>query len=156
MTGGQVTAGTASSLLCRVPAGPCHVVLSNAGTAAAFVGFGTVVTSSNGFPVPSGQVAPFPGFPGGAGQQLSVVTSSGVGERRLARVDCGGRDGTVTRRNRSARAAKAARRRMSARARQRRDTVTPRVEQWAAGRAGHVWSTRAAPVSSRAEGAHDG
>jgi hypothetical protein len=77
MTGGQVTAGTASALLCHVPAGPCQVVLSNAGTVAAFVGFGTAVTSSNGFPVPSGQVAPFPGFPGGAGQQLAVVTAAG-------------------------------------------------------------------------------
>lgn len=77
MTGGQVVAGTASALLCHVPAGPCQVVLSNAGIAAAFVGFGTAVTASNGLPVPSGQVAPLHGYPGGTGQQLSVATSAG-------------------------------------------------------------------------------
>lgn len=77
MTGGQVTAGTASTHLCSVPPGPCQVVLSNSGTVAAFVGFGGTVTASDGFPVPSGGVAPFSGYPGGAGQQLSVVTASG-------------------------------------------------------------------------------
>lgn len=78
LTGGQVTAGTASALLGPgVPPGPCSVVLSNAGSVTVFVGFGTSATVSDGFPVPSGQVAPFAGWQGSKGSPLSVVTSSG-------------------------------------------------------------------------------
>ena len=77
---GQATAGTAPSVLCTVPAGPCTVLISNAGTASpVWIGAGTAVTAGNGFPVPSGAVSPvtFPGYPASPATPLSVVCSSG-------------------------------------------------------------------------------
>lgn len=80
ITFGQHTAVSGSATaLCVLPPGPCTVVLSNVGTATAYVGpGGTAVTTSNGFPVPSGSYpVVFPGYPGGAGAVLSCITTSG-------------------------------------------------------------------------------
>jgi hypothetical protein len=87
ITTGQVTIGTASSVLCLVPPGPCTVVLSNIGTASpVWVGAGTAVVagaagtavgSGNGFPVPSGAPVAFTGYRGGAGTTLVAACSSG-------------------------------------------------------------------------------
>lgn len=78
VTSGQVVAGTASSVLCRIPPGPCMVLISNAGTASpVYAGMGTVVTSLNGFPIPSGAPVALAGYAGSQGGPLSVISSSG-------------------------------------------------------------------------------
>ena len=74
---GQVSVGTAPASLCRVPPGPCSVVITNLGTAAAYVGAGTAVTSTNGMPVPSGIAVPFAGLMGNAGSPVSACTAAG-------------------------------------------------------------------------------
>jgi hypothetical protein len=73
---GQVTAGSGSALLCIMPPGPCSVSVSNAGTAQVWVAAGSVASTGNGFPVPSGLVVTFTGYQGG-GSPLSVVTGAG-------------------------------------------------------------------------------
>lgn len=80
ITNGQASAGTAAARLCPVPAGPCTILLANAGTAAlVYVGMGTNVATTNGFPVSSGAVSPvvIPVYPGSAGGALYAVTASG-------------------------------------------------------------------------------
>jgi hypothetical protein len=62
-----------------MPPGPCTVVVSNTGPVTVYVGAGSAVTSGNGFPLASG--APpvaIPGYPGGGGSRLSVVTGAGT------------------------------------------------------------------------------
>jgi hypothetical protein len=76
LTGGQVTAGTASTSLSVVPPGPCSVTIVNSGTATAYLGFGTAATAS-GIPLPSGAVFPFFGYQGSQGSRISVVTAAG-------------------------------------------------------------------------------
>lgn len=81
ITNGQKTvAGTALSVLV-LPAGAWNVALANAGTAAtAFVGMGTGVTSTTGFPLPSGLVSPvvFQGYPGGPSGTLFAISGAGT------------------------------------------------------------------------------
>ena len=89
ITSGQAEAGTVSGLLCRVPAGPCTVLIANSGTASlVYVGAGTGVTVTtagtagmlgNRFRVPSGAVSPLmlTGYPGSGPTQLSVICASG-------------------------------------------------------------------------------
>lgn len=81
LTSGQVTASGSASTLCLVPPGPCTVILANSGTATAWVGFltgGGTQTASNSFPLStSGYPVSFPGYAGGHGGTLSVITASG-------------------------------------------------------------------------------
>jgi hypothetical protein len=84
ITSGQATAAgtvvSAASFI-HVPAGPCTVVLANAGTTATvYVGTGTNATTGNGFPVPSGLVQPVtvPVYAGCAASTWSVVCASGT------------------------------------------------------------------------------
>lgn len=80
ITSGQGTAGAAAVRLLTVPAGPCSLLISNAGTASpVYVGMGTGVTTTNGFPVPSGALSPtvIPVYAGSAGGVMSVVCASG-------------------------------------------------------------------------------
>jgi hypothetical protein len=78
ITSGQGAAGTVSSVLTRVPPGPCMVMLSNAGTASpVYVGAGSAVTVTNGFPLPSGAPVAFAGYAGSGAIPLSVICSSG-------------------------------------------------------------------------------
>jgi hypothetical protein len=78
---GQASAvGTAATHLCNVPAGPCLVVITNdsASTGSAYVGAvatGGSLSSSNGMPVPSGQIATFANYKGSPAASLSVITS---------------------------------------------------------------------------------
>jgi hypothetical protein len=63
-----------------MPAGPCHVLIANLGTASpVYVGAGATVSTLTGFPVPSGAVSPvvIQGYPASAGAALRVVTASG-------------------------------------------------------------------------------
>jgi hypothetical protein len=46
LTGGQVTAGTASTTLTVVPPGPCGVTIVNSGTVTTFLGLGTTATTA--------------------------------------------------------------------------------------------------------------
>jgi hypothetical protein len=82
ITAGRAQAGTAvtSSSLFAVSPGPATLLLANAGTAATvYAGPGTNVTTTTGFPVPSGLVAPVtvPVYPGTPGGLWSVVCASG-------------------------------------------------------------------------------
>ena len=76
-----VVAGSASAATFTVPPGPGMLLLANAGTAAvAYVGPGTAVTASNGFPVASGVVPPvmIPLYAGQPLQTWSVITANGT------------------------------------------------------------------------------
>ena len=78
ITTGQGTAGPTAVTLCVMPPGPCLVLVSNAGTASpVYVGAGATVTTTNGFPVPSGAPVAFNGFQGSQGSKLSVICSAG-------------------------------------------------------------------------------
>jgi hypothetical protein len=81
ISAGQKGVGTTASTLLVIPPGPCSVTLYNSGTVTAWLGVGTqtTVTSSNGFPLPSGGYpVTFPGFPGGQGTPLQAVVSAGT------------------------------------------------------------------------------
>ena len=79
ITAGRVAAGTATQTF-LVPAGPATLLLANVGTASpVYAAPGTSVSSSNGFPVPSGAVSPVvvPVYPGNPAQTWSAVCSGG-------------------------------------------------------------------------------
>jgi hypothetical protein len=80
-TGGQGTVGPTAVKLCTVPPGPGALVLANLGTASpAYVGMGTNLSTTNGFPIPSGVVpVVIPLFAGSAAQNLYGVIASGAG-----------------------------------------------------------------------------
>lgn len=82
ITSSQAQAGTASSQLCQVPAGPATVIVCNAGSASTvWAGFQGTVTAGfggNGFPLPSGMPVAIPVYKGSAAQVLNMVTSSGT------------------------------------------------------------------------------
>jgi hypothetical protein len=77
-----VTVAGAAVTLGAVPAGPCTVVVTNAGTATLFVGAvpagaaGTVL-STTGTPVPASGVVTLPGYPGSSPCTLWGVCASG-------------------------------------------------------------------------------
>jgi hypothetical protein len=74
----QPAVGTAASILTTVPAGPCTVILSNVSGQTVYVG-GTAVSSSRGFPIPSGSPpVAIPGYPGSRASQLYAVAGSAV------------------------------------------------------------------------------
>ena len=82
-TSGVVTATAAvtSKSLLNVPPGPATVLLANSGTASpVYVGAGTNVSTTNGFPVPTGLVAPvaIAIYAGSPAQTWSVVAASGT------------------------------------------------------------------------------
>jgi len=80
ITNGQGTAGATAVTLCTVPAGPCSVLVANIGTASpVYIGAGATVSTSSGFPVPSGAVSPvvIPGYPASAATTLKVICASG-------------------------------------------------------------------------------
>jgi hypothetical protein len=78
---GTAVAGSATYLT-TLPAGPCCLLLSNAGTASpVYIGQsgGTAgTTTGNGFPVPAGQVpVAIPGYLGAGPARLYAITASG-------------------------------------------------------------------------------
>jgi hypothetical protein len=75
----QVTVGTAGSvLLTTLPAGPCGVVLSNLNNATLYVGPGTAVSSTTGFPVPASVPSFAVSFPNmAAPSTLYAIASAG-------------------------------------------------------------------------------
>lgn len=82
ITNGVAQAGTAvtAASYIRSPAGPATLLLANSGTAGtAYAGFGTGVTTANGFPVVAGAVSPVtvPIYPGAPGGTWSVVCAAG-------------------------------------------------------------------------------
>jgi hypothetical protein len=82
ITSGVAHAGTAvtTSSLIAVSPGPATLLLANAGTASpVYVAPGTGVTTSTGFPVPSGLVSPvvIPVYAGAPGTTWSVCCASG-------------------------------------------------------------------------------
>lgn len=84
ISSGRAAAGTVvtAGQLFPVPPGPATLILANQGTASpVFVGPGTNVTTTTGFPVPSGLVPPvvIPVYAGAQGQTWSVISSSGTG-----------------------------------------------------------------------------
>ena len=62
--------------VCTIPPGSCSVVLSCTGSETAYIGTGSGVTTSNGFPLPAGQTVTFQGYTGSAGSQLYVIGAS--------------------------------------------------------------------------------
>jgi len=82
ISNGQVSVAAVPKVVCVVPAGPCTLVLANAGTApTAYVGMGgTGPSASNGFPVPSGLVSPvvLPCYAGSGGGTLFAIAASGT------------------------------------------------------------------------------
>jgi hypothetical protein len=82
ITSGVATAGSVvtSASLFRVPPGPCCVLMTNAGTASTvYVGAGTAVSTTNGFPITSG-VPPvvLPVYAGTPATVMSVVATAGT------------------------------------------------------------------------------
>lgn len=77
LTPGQVTFGTLATFVTVMPPGPCAVVLSNLSTAnTVYVGIGTAVTATNGFPItPTTSPVTIPGFNGSAGGSLYALAS---------------------------------------------------------------------------------
>jgi hypothetical protein len=74
VAGAAVTLGT-------VPAGPCTVVITNAGTATLYVGAdpaGGSVLTTTGTPVPASGVVTLPGYPGSSPVTLWGITSGGT------------------------------------------------------------------------------
>jgi hypothetical protein len=84
LTTGQRPVGPVAGAFLTLPPGPYQLTLINPGTIAAYVGVvaGTqAVSSTNGFPVPSGGVTPVQvtGYPtGGPGQVLQAVTAGTI------------------------------------------------------------------------------
>lgn len=75
---GQVSAGSVSSTLCQMPPGPCMLAVSNPSAVTVYLGTaGTVLTTSNGFPVPSGQSVAWAGYQGDKGGAVGVIAASG-------------------------------------------------------------------------------
>jgi hypothetical protein len=76
----QVTVGTAgTSLLTTTPAGPCAVTLSNINPATLYVGPGTGVSSTSGFPIPSSTPTFTVNFPAmSSPSSLYAIASSGT------------------------------------------------------------------------------
>lgn len=72
---GEVTAGTAPSLICRIPAGVCNVTLVNSGTVSAYIGNGTAETSGNGAGLPVGGAVSFYTYPTSTGSPLYMIGS---------------------------------------------------------------------------------
>jgi hypothetical protein len=63
-----------------VPPGACTVAISCTGTGPAYIGTNAAVTSSDGFPLPTGQTITLTGYPSSAGTQLyATATSATVG-----------------------------------------------------------------------------
>ena len=88
ITSGRAAAGTASGTAMTagqffpVAPGPATLILANVGTASpVYVGPGTQVSTTTGFPVPSGLTAPvvIPVYAGAPAQTWSVTCSSGTG-----------------------------------------------------------------------------
>lgn len=80
ITSGQGTVGATAARLCPIPPGPASLLLSNLGTASpVYVGPGTGVTTTNGFPVPSGVVpVVIPLYTGSQAGNLYAITASGA------------------------------------------------------------------------------
>lgn len=84
----MITSGTAvasaavtKASFIAIPPGPATVLLANAGTASpVYFGAGTNVTVANGFPIPSGLVAPVvvPVYTGSNNGTWSVITGGGT------------------------------------------------------------------------------
>jgi hypothetical protein len=72
----QPAVGTAASFIAAVPAGPSTVIISNNSGETVWVG-GSAVTSSTGFPVPSGTPPlVIPGYLSSGATRLSAVAGS--------------------------------------------------------------------------------
>ena len=70
ISAGQVSASGSAQSLCVFPPGPCTVVMSNTGLVPAYVGVAGSgsLTSTNGFPLPSGGLpVAIPGYAGSGG-----------------------------------------------------------------------------------------
>ena len=82
LTTGQRAVGPTAGVLLVLPPGPWSLLLVNGGTVAAYVGVvaGTQsVSSTNGFPLPSGGYpVSITGYPGGQGQTLQAVTAGTI------------------------------------------------------------------------------
>ena len=73
-------AGSAVTLAV-IPAGPCGVVITNAGASTLFVGAGPAggtVSTSTGTPVPASGVVPLAGYPGSSPVSLYGITGGGT------------------------------------------------------------------------------
>lgn len=70
---GEITAGTAAALICRIPAGVCNVTILNSGTTAIYLGNGTAETSSSGAGIPVGGAVSFYSYPGSTGAALYAL-----------------------------------------------------------------------------------
>jgi hypothetical protein len=73
----QAIVGTAPTLLCSVPPGPCSVTVTNAATAVTvYLGTGSAVTTTTGAPLPAGQAVTVHGYPGSRGASLYAVAGA--------------------------------------------------------------------------------
>lgn len=73
---GQATIGTIASFLTNLPPGPSSVSLTVPGTATAYIGLSSTVTTGNGYPVTSAtSPVTIPGYNGEAGGALYAVAS---------------------------------------------------------------------------------
>lgn len=82
LTTGTRAVGPVAGTFLVLPPGPYQLTLVNSGTIAAYVGVvaGTQsVSSTNGFPLPSGGYpVAITGYPGGPGQVLQAVTAGTI------------------------------------------------------------------------------
>lgn len=82
LTSGQRSVGPVAGTFLVLPPGPWTLLLANSGTVTAYVGVvaGTQsVSSSNGFPLPSGgSPVQLTGYPGGAAATLQAVTAGTI------------------------------------------------------------------------------
>jgi hypothetical protein len=74
---GQYTAGTVATVIFYQPPGPSVVTVTSdtVSTATAYLGAGTVVTTTNGIPLVSGGAVSWATYPGSKGSPVSVVTT---------------------------------------------------------------------------------
>jgi len=77
-TTGQANAGTVAALMCVMPPGPCLVAINNVSSVTVYVGPGTALTATNGFPIAAGQAVAWNGYPAGGGGALNVIAASGT------------------------------------------------------------------------------
>jgi hypothetical protein len=75
---GQFTAGTTSVILFTQPAGPAVVTVTSgtASTATAWIGAGSAVTSSNGYPLAPGAAVSWAAYAGSRMSPVSAITTA--------------------------------------------------------------------------------
>ena len=74
----QYIAGTTSAVLFYQPPGPCVMTVKSgtASTAVAYIGGGSTVTATNGYPLEPGASLSWAAYPGSRTSPVSVITTA--------------------------------------------------------------------------------